>query len=166
MLNEFKKLMSTLRIDWVKNKRNPKSKFAITGFRIASFLRGDKETPRLVSVPVIILYKLIIEWFLGIEIPAKTQIGPGLVIFHGFGLVINGDAKIGSNVTLRNGVTIGHAREGGKSPQIGSDVNIGAGALIIGDITIGNHVFIGAGAVVVKSVESNCTVVGNPAHLI
>ena len=68
---------------------------------------------------------------------------------------------------LRNGVTIGIKKVGAnKAPQIGNNVDIGCGAVIIGDIKIGNNVLIGANSVVTKDVEENCTVVGVPAKVI
>lgn len=90
------------------------------------------------------------------------EIGGGWVLMHGFGVVLNGGAKIGKNCTMYHGVTVGVINKKAK-PQIGDDVFIGAGAIILGDVKVGNHVKIGAGAIVVEDVPDNCTVVGPKA---
>lgn len=92
-----------------------------------------------------------------------VNIQGGLYIVHGFGIVINGAAKIGKNCTILHSVTIGVAK--GKSPIIGDNVYIGAGAIIIGGVTVGNNVKIGAGAIVVDDVPDNCTCVCNKASI-
>ena len=115
-------------------------------------------------------YHIMVEWILGIELPRKTRVGRGLIIYHGQSLVINQGVIIGENCVLRNSTTIGHKvlKDGtlSKCPVIGDRVNIGANVCIIGDISIGNDVTIGAGTVVVKSIPSNCVIVGNPARII
>ncbi len=92
------------------------------------------------------------------------NIGPGFVLMHGFGSVINGSAIIGENCTILHNVTIGAGRGG--SPKIGNNVYIGAGAIIIGNVHVGNNVKIGAGAIVVKDVPDNCTIVSEKSHVI
>ncbi len=94
------------------------------------------------------------------------EIGGGWVLMHGFGVVLNGGAKIGKNCTLFHGVTIGVANDLNVSPIIGDNVLIGAGAMILGNVRIGNNVKIGAGAIVVEDVPDNCTVVGPKATII
>lgn len=94
------------------------------------------------------------------------EIGGGWVLMHGFGVVLNGGAKIGRNCTMYHGVTIGVANDLEKMPVIGDDVFIGADAKILGGVHIGNHVKIGAGAIVVEDVPDNCTVVGPKAKII
>ncbi|MNG29745.1 Serine acetyltransferase [compost metagenome] len=71
---------------------------------------------------------------------------------------------IGENCVIRQGVTIGNRKSGDDVPTIGDNVDIGAGAVIIGKIKIGDNVKIGANAVVLKDVPDNCTAVGNPAR--
>jgi len=104
---------------------------------------------------------------MSIYIPLGTQIGGGLVVFHGFGIVINENAVIGENVTIRHNVTIGgKAKNGRDCPKIGNNVDVGAGAILLGDIEIGEGASIGAGAVVLQSVPANMVAVGNPARII
>lgn len=92
------------------------------------------------------------------------NIGPGLFIQHGFSTIIAAKS-IGRNCWINQQVTIGFS-DATHCPEIGDDVTINAGALIIGGVVIGDRAKIGAGAVVVKSVPSDCTVVGNPAYIV
>lgn len=96
------------------------------------------------------------------------EIGPGLMIFHGNGSVIE-PYKIGENCMIWQQVTIGRRPRHGEiidKPTIGNNVKVYAGAIIIGNISIGNNVSVGAGAVVVKDVADGCTVIGNPARIL
>ena len=92
-----------------------------------------------------------------------TEFGPGFVIFHSNGVVINGKVRGGSNVHLHHEVTLGD-NEAGESPMLGSNIHIGAGAKIIGGVTVGDGARIGANAVVVHDVTPHTTVVGIPAR--
>lgn len=119
------------------------------------------------AVPTLIAYRFITEICLGYELPAATRVGQRLTIHHGYGIVINKNTRIGDDVQIRQHVTIGSKTlpdgSQSESPVIGDRVEIGAGAIIIGDVSIGDDVKIGAGAVVVRSVQSWDIVVGNPA---
>ncbi len=102
----------------------------------------------------------------GIEIHPGATIGPGLFIDHGMGVVIGETTEIGENVTLYHGVTLGGTslNKGKRHPTIGDRVVIGAGAKVLGAITIGADTRIGANAVVVKPVPPNAVVVGVPGQ--
>lgn len=104
----------------------------------------------------------------GIEIHPGAVIGRGLFIDHGSGVVIGETAIIGDNVTLYQGVTLGGTGKdtGKRHPTVGDGVTIGAGAKVLGPITLGNHVKVGAGAIVLKDVPDQCTVVGNPGRIV
>jgi len=104
----------------------------------------------------------------GIEIHPGACIGQGLFIDHGTGVVIGETAVIGDNVTLYQGVTLGGTGKdtGKRHPNIGNGVTIGAGAKVLGPITIGDYSKVGAGSIVLKDVPSNCTVVGNPGRIV
>lgn len=91
-----------------------------------------------------------------------VDFGPGFVLFHSNGVVINKAVRGGSNVHLHHEVTIG-ADEDGNAPVLGSNIDIGAGAKIIGGVTIGDGAKVGANAVVVHDVAAGSTVVGIPA---
>src|SRR5262249_15123456 len=93
-----------------------------------------------------------------------AEFGPGLVLIHATGIVINGRVRGGCNVYIEHQVTIGAERSA--SPTIGSDVFIGAGAKIIGAVTIGDGARVGANAVVVDDVPPHTTVVGIPARVV
>ena len=115
------------------------------------------------SVAYKMLYKLV-QIVCGIELPCEVPVGPGLVIKHSGGIVVSGFARIGSNCRLRNGVVIGLARvEDPCAPQLGDDVDVGAGAKLLGNIRIGDRVMIGANAVVLCDVPDDCIAVGIPA---
>ncbi len=122
---------------------------------------------RWLRLPFSILYKalfLLIQILTGIELHCETPVGRGLILEHFGGIIISGDAVIGDDVVIRNGVTIGLRRTGIRgSPIIGDRVDIGAGAKILGTIRIGNDVAIGANAVVLQDVPDNSLAVGVPA---
>ncbi|MBI4731559.1 MAG: serine O-acetyltransferase [Chloroflexi bacterium] len=104
----------------------------------------------------------------GIEIHPGAIIGPGFFIDHGMGVVIGETAEIGADVTLYHGVTLGGTslEKGKRHPTLGDRVVVGAGAKILGAITIGEDSRIGANAVVVKSVPPNSVVVGVPGQIV
>lgn len=154
------------RADLRANRRDPKSILVLTTFRATKALMGKGPKYRRSSLPAQLLYRFFTEFILGMELRPKTSVGGGLTIYHGYGLVIHDHCTIGTNVTLRNGVTIGQSVPGGGVPVIGDGVIIGANATIIGDISIGSGSIIGAGAVVVKSVPANSVSVGNPSRII
>lgn len=154
--------------DWKNNKSNIKGKLVLVLFRVCSI--GSRGKLQFVFLlPFLILYRLLIEWTLGIEIPYKTIIGSGCKLYHGQALVINDGTVIGKNCTLRHSTTIGNKQlSDGKfssCPIIGDEVDIGSNVCIIGPIKIGNNVKIGAGTVVVKDIPDGAIVVGNPARI-
>lgn len=98
----------------------------------------------------------------GCVIGRGADFGPGFVLFHSHGVVINGKVKGGNSVHLQHEVTLGDNGYG-EIPTLGSNILIGAGAKVIGNIKVGDGARIGANAVVVKDVEPETTVVGIPA---
>lgn len=108
------------------------------------------------------------RWLTGIEIHPGAQIGHRFFIDHGMGVVIGETACIGDDCTLYHGVTLGGTtwQKGKRHPTLGNDVVVGAGAKVLGPITIGNGARIGSNAVVLKSVPEGATVVGIPGRII
>ena len=104
----------------------------------------------------------------GIEIHPAAEIGPGFFIDHGMGVVIGETTQVGENVTLYQGVTLGGTgKETGKRhPTIGNNVVVSVGAKVLGAIEVGDDVKIGAGSVVLQSVPPHSTVVGVPGRVV
>jgi serine O-acetyltransferase len=110
-----------------------------------------------------LLYKLV-QILTGIELPCEVEIGRNFVIDHFGGIVVSGYARFGNDCRIRNGVVVGLARvDDPVAPVIGNNVDIGAGAKLLGRITVGDNVVIGANAVVVRDVPPNSVAVGVPA---
>lgn len=108
------------------------------------------------------------RWLTGIEIHPGAQIGEGLFIDHGMGVVIGETAIIGDDCHLMQGVTLGGTsnRREKRHPTLGNNVLVGAGAVVQGAITIGDHARIGSGSVVITSVPPYATVVGVPGKVV
>lgn len=152
--------------DYRANKGNIKSLIIVLSFRVSSFFARRPIFLRFLGFPVRVLYRVLIEWLLGVEIPDTIQIGKGLKVFHGQGLVVHKNTIIGEHVILRHNTTIGTKKGSVRAPVIGNNVDIGANTVILGPINIGENVVIGAGAVVVQSFPGNCIIAGNPAKII
>jgi len=104
----------------------------------------------------------------GIEIHPGAKIGKRVFIDHGMGVVIGETAEIGNNCLLYQGVTLGGTGKshGKRHPTLKENVVVGAGAKVLGSITVGSNTRIGAGSVVVRNVEGNSTVVGVPGRVV
>jgi serine O-acetyltransferase len=133
----------------------------------ALWRRGFRLLPRWLSQ--------LARWLTGIEIHPGATIGRRLFIDHGMGVVIGETAEIGDDVTLYHGVTLGGTAPSVDSasqvnrkrhPTIGNGAIIGAGAQILGPISVGEGARVGANAVVVKDVKGGCAVVGIPARVV
>jgi serine O-acetyltransferase len=110
----------------------------------------------------------VARFFTGIEIHPGATIGDRFFIDHGMGVVIGETAVIGDNVHLFQGVTLGgtSTHRTKRHPTLLDNVVVGAGAKVIGDVTVGENSKIGAGSVVVTNVPPNATVVGVPGHVV
>ena len=104
----------------------------------------------------------------GIEIHPGAEIGENFFIDHGMGVVIGETTQIGRNCTIYQGVTLGgtSTKREKRHPTLEANVEVGAGAKLIGAITVGENASIGAGSVVVTNVPPNATVVGVPGHIV
>jgi len=157
--------------DWAANRGNIKGRFVLAFFRCAQVFARRKGSLRWwVGLPVMIAYRFLMEYIMCIELRPRTQVGPGLILEHGFALVVNDQTLIGRNVHLRHSITLGCVKRAdgsqGPSPVIEDDVEIGANACVIGGVRVGRGAKIGAGAVVVKDVPPYAVVGGNPAIII
>ena len=133
---------------------------ALIAYRIAHFFYKHKWffIARVISQ--------LARFFTGIEIHPGAKIGKGLFIDHGMGVVIGETTEIGDDVMLYHGVTLGGTvkDKGKRHPTVGNGVLIGAGAKVLGPITIGDNAKIGSNAVVLKDVPPNATSVGISAR--
>ena len=125
----------------------------------ALWVRGFKWPARMLSH--------LGRWFTGIEIHPGASIGRRFFIDHGMGVVIGETAEIGDDCTLYHGVTLGGTtwNKGKRHPTLRNGVVIGAGAKVLGPITVGDNARIGSNAVVVKDVPPGATVVGIPGRI-
>ena len=125
--------------------------------------------PRFLRAPFYAAYRVAyvgVQMLTGIELPCEVRIGRRLRIEHHSGIIVNGQAVLGDDVVLRNGVTIGVKHTGvAGSPVLGDRVDVGAGAKILGPIRIDDDVAVGANAVVLRDVPSNAIAVGVPARV-
>ncbi len=108
------------------------------------------------------------RWITGIEIHPGAKIGKRFFIDHGMGVVIGETSEIGDDCTIYHGVTLGGTswQKGKRHPSLGDNVIVGAGAKILGPISIGNQAKIGSNAVVVRDVPDRATAVGIPARIL
>lgn len=136
--------------------------WALALHRIAHFLStlGIPFVPRLASQ--------VARFLTGIEIHPGARLGPGLFIDHGMGVVIGETAIVGANVLIYHGVTLGgvDSRPCRRHPLVGDGVVIGAGAKVLGPVTIGDGAKIGAASVVLRDVPAGATAVGVPARIV
>jgi serine O-acetyltransferase len=111
-------------------------------------------------IPVAMLFNKLTPCIIG----RRANFGPGFVLIHSNGVVINSAVQGGRNIFIEHQVTIGAEKQ--QAPILGDNVFIGAGAKILGSVCIGSNVKIGANAVVTKDVPAGATVVGIPARVI
>lgn len=163
LIKQIKEDLSTYDGDWTQQ-----GFWALAVHRFGSWRYGIRFTParKLLSAVYKITYKLV-QIISGIELPCEAKIGRNFRIDHFGGIVVSGYASFGDNCVIRNGVTIGLRHlDHPVAPHFGNNVNVGAGAKILGPLSIGDNVEIGANAVVLKDVPADCTAVGIPARII
>lgn len=158
----------SLIIEDFKSNSHAKSKFVLMFYRFA-YASGasSSRVVRALTMPVRISYRIIVDWLMGVDIPTKVRIGRRPVLYHSTALVVNEAVVIGDDCILRHSVTIGNkiTKDGeSAAPVIGNRVEFGAGAIVLGPVTIGDDAKIGAGSVVTKNVSPGAIVVGNPGR--
>jgi len=132
--------------------------FAMVMYRLMQAAQG------LRLVPIAMVFNKLNAFFGRCIIGRNARFGPGFVLIHSYGVVINSSVKGGRNVKLEHLVTIGSEKH--ESPVLGDNVFVGAGARIVGGVRIGSNVKIGANAVVTKDIPDGATAVGVPARIV
>lgn len=164
-------MISQIREDWKAHGRD----WTLPGFRAVAVHRfGNWRMgigPKLVRAPFSVLYRVMfrrVRNVYGIELPYTAQVGRRVVFEHQHGIVIHGQARIGDDCVIRHQVTLGNRHLGlpGDAPRLGRGVNVGAGAKILGAVTIGDGASIGANAVVLHDVPEGASAVGVPARVL
>lgn len=157
--------------DWVAHGRD----WTRPGFRAVASARFGAwrmtVRPKLFRAPLSLIYRWMFRKcrnHYGIELPYTVKLGRRVVIEHQGAIVIHGHSEIGDDSIIRQGVTLGNKTLGRPhdAPKLGLRVNVGAGAKILGAVTIGDGATVGANAVVVKDVPPNAIAVGIPAQII
>ncbi|QYO68632.1 serine O-acetyltransferase [Leptolyngbya sp. 7M] len=164
-------LWQQIREDWQAHGRD----WTKPGFRAVAVYRFGvwrmQIEPKLLRAPFSLLYRSLyrkVRNGYGIDLPYTVKLGRRVVIEHQNGIIIHGFSVIGDDCIIRQGVTLGnrYLDRPDDAPKLGARVNVGAGAKILGDVTIGDDASIGANAVVLSDVPSGQTAVGIPAKLL
>ena len=160
-------MFDLLKEDWITYDKDiwRQGFWAMCVYRLGNWRYGIR--PSWLRKPFSLLYRLLrtaVQIVAGIELHCETRVGRRLLIEHFGGIIVSGDAVIGDDVVIRQGVTIGLRTTGRRgAPVIGDRVDIGAGAKLLGNIRIGNDAVIGANAVVLCDVPEGALAVGIPA---
>jgi putative colanic acid biosynthesis acetyltransferase WcaB len=154
------------RADWRANRLSGRSLVIVTLFRLAQAVKTQRRELRPLAFPILVAYKLIVEWLLTVDLPVRTRVGGGLTLNHAYGIVVHPDAVIGNDCVLIQGVTIGDRSGEVRAPVIGNGVMFGANSCALGLIHIGDGARIGAGAVVLQDVPAGASAVGVPARVV
>lgn len=162
-------LLGLIREDWVANGRD----WTRPGFRALAVYRLGVWRMKLSQpwrAPVSVLYRMLFRRCrngYGIELPYAATVGRRVVIEHQGGIVIHGNAVIGDGCIIRQGVTLGNRSldRPHEAPVLGRNVNVGAGAKVLGGVRIGEGAAIGANAVVLQDVPPGGMAVGVPATI-
>ena len=168
-MNLFSLIKSDIRAkaEWVYGDTTRKSivKALVTDGTFAMFMyRFMQWSQRHRLAPLAMLFNKLNVWFGRCIIGRGAEFGPGFVLIHSYGVVINSSVRGGRGIKIEHLVTIGAERD--ESPVLGNDVFVGTGAKIIGGVTIGSRVKIGANAVVTKDLPDDVTAVGIPARIV
>jgi serine O-acetyltransferase len=153
--------------EWVygsRSSRNVLKAFAADGSFAMITYRLMQASQRLHLAPFAMMFNKLNVLFGNCVIGRNADFGPGFVLIHSLGVVINGAVRGGSDVRIEHQVTIGAERN--ESPVLGSDLFVGAGAKILGPVKVGSNVRIGANAVVLSDLPDGVTAVGIPAKVV
>jgi serine O-acetyltransferase len=156
----FSDFVDMIRGDWIANERSitRPGLQALLVHRLGSWAMALPAIAKIFVVPVYAILYWFVRNVYGIELPRRTLVGRRFCIGHQSGIVIHPFAVIGDDCVIRQNVTIGAAVKV-EAPRLGNRVELGAGAVIVGGITIGDDVRIGPNAVVMMNSPANSTVV-------
>src|SRR2546423_6343524 len=164
-------VFAQIREDWIAHGRDwTKPGFrAVAVHRFGNWRMGIRS--KLLRAPFSVLYRILfrrVRNVYGIELPYTTTLGRRVIFEHQGAVVIHGNSVIGDDSIIRQGVTLGNKtlEEPFDAPVLGKRVNVGAGAKILGAVTIGDGATIGANAVVLTNVPPGAVAVGVPAKII
>jgi len=164
-------LWQQIKEDWEAHGRD----WTKPGFRAVAIQRFGvwrmNVQPKLLRAPLSILYRMLyrkVRNTYGIDLPYSVKLGRRVVIEHQGAIIIHGDCVIGDDSIIRQGVTLGnrYLDRPLDAPRLGQRVNVGAGAKILGGVSIGDDATIGANAVVLKDIPAGQTAVGIPAKIL
>jgi serine O-acetyltransferase len=142
-----------------------RSLWAVAVYRLGQAVRLAPRPAERLLYPLYGLLAMLAQIATNIEIPASARIGPGLRIHHAGPVVVHAGTRIGSGCTLNTGVVIGN-KGPDEVPTLGDGVTLGAGAQVIGAVTVGDGAGVGAMTLVIRDVPAGATVVGIPARVI
>jgi len=163
-------LWQQIKEDWEAHGRD----WTKPGFRAVAIQRFGvwrmQVQPKILRAPLSMLYRSLFRHarnVYGIELPYTVRLGRRVVIEHQGGIVIHGSCHIGDDSIIRQGVTLGnrYLDRPDEAPKLGDRVNVGAGAKILGNVTLGNDAVIGANAVVLIDIPAGQTAIGIPARI-
>lgn len=161
-------LWQLIKEDWASHDKD----WTLPGFRAVAVCRFGQWRmgiePRWLRIPFSVFYRILyrrVRNVYGIELPYTVELGRRVVIEHQGTIVIHGNAKIGDDCVIRQGVSLGNRYLDAplEAPVLGDRVNVGAGAKILGQVRVEDDASIGANSVVIHDVEAHTTVVGIPA---
>ena len=157
-------MFDTLRRDFRRNP-DPLARIVLIVFRFGQWTAARRTpTRRVCAIPYKLLNLLVIRFGTNSDLPRELSCGPGLRLFHPYGLILHREARLGADVNLYHHVTVGR-RDFTGEPVIGDGVTIGAGAVLLGPIVIGPGARIGAGAIVLDDVPAAGIALGPRAEI-
>lgn len=157
-------MFDTLRRDFGRN-RDPLSRLVLIIFRFGQWTAARRDLSRRCCIPPYkLLNFLVIRLGTNSDLPRELHCGPGLRLFHPYGLFVHKDARLGADVDLYHHVTIGR-RDFTGEPVVGDEVTFGAGAMVLGPVVIGDRAKIAAGALVLDDVPPGGIAIGPRATI-
>ncbi len=165
------RLFAQIKEDWIAHGRD----WTKPGFRAVAAHRFGvwrmTVQPKMLRAPLSMVYRWMFRKcrnHYGIELPYSAKLGRRVIVEHQGGIVVHGGCEIGDDSIIRQGVTLGNKTldRPHDAPKLGKKVNIGAGAKVLGAVTIGDGASVGANAVVLKDVPAGATAVGIPAKIV